>query len=79
VKCKDVIRELSEYLDGALEPAVLAEVQRHLEHCEDCQLIVDTTRKTIHLYCNSEPAPLDAKVHDRLHRALEQKLKHSSG
>ena len=78
MKCKQVVRELSEYLDGALEPAVLAEVQRHLEHCEDCRLVVDTTRKTIQLFCDSQPAPLEESVRARLHRALEAKLKGSS-
>ena len=75
MKCKDVIHELSDYLDGALDPVLLAELQRHLEHCEDCRLVVDTTKKTIQVYCNSEPAPLDEDVRMRLHRALEQKLK----
>lgn len=78
MKCKDVIRELSEYLDGALDPAVVAELHRHLDHCDDCRLVVDTTKKTVQLYCNSEPAPLDEDVRTRLHRALEQKLKNPS-
>jgi predicted anti-sigma-YlaC factor YlaD len=78
VKCKDVIREISDYLDGALEPEVLAELQRHLEHCEDCRLVVDTTKKTIQVFCNSEPAPLDPDTRERLHKALEQRLKRSS-
>lgn len=74
MKCKDVIRELSDYLDGALEPGVLAELQRHLEHCEDCKLVVDTTRKTVQVFCNSEPAPLEPGIRERLHKALEQRL-----
>lgn len=78
MKCKQVIHELSEYLDGALDAATLAEVQRHLEHCDDCRLVVDTTRKTIQVFCNSEPAPLDEQVRSRLHQALEAKLKRSS-
>jgi anti-sigma factor RsiW len=78
VKCKKVIGELSDYLDGALEPGLLEELERHLEHCEDCRLVVDTTKKTIQLFCNSEPAPLPDAVRERLHRALEQKLRRQS-
>ena len=48
---------------------------RHLEDCEDCGIVVDTTRRTIEMYCNMEPAPLPAEVKQRLQRALEQKLK----
>jgi anti-sigma factor RsiW len=75
VKCKQVIRELSDYLDGVLDAEVLAQLERHLENCDDCRLVVDTTRKTIQVFCNAEPAPLDADVHERLHKALEQRLK----
>jgi predicted anti-sigma-YlaC factor YlaD len=75
VKCKQVIRELSDYLDGVLEPEVLAQLERHLEHCDDCRLVVDTTRKTIQVFCNAEPTPLEPDVHERLHRALEQRLR----
>ena len=75
MKCKDVINELSNYLDGELDAALVAEVERHMQHCEDCRLVVDTTRKTITLFCNSEPAALPADVHDRLHKALAHRLR----
>jgi anti-sigma factor RsiW len=74
VKCKNIVVELSDYLDGELDQETLAEVQRHLERCEDCRLLVDTTRKTIQIYCNSEPVPLPDDVRERLHKALEQRL-----
>jgi anti-sigma factor (TIGR02949 family) len=75
IKCKEVIRELSEYLDGELDSALAEALMRHLEDCEDCGIVVDTTRRTIEMYCNMEPAPLPAEVKQRLQRALEQKLK----
>ena len=77
MKCKDAIRELSNYLDGELTSEMVAEIERHMQHCEDCRLVVDTTRKTIRLYCNHEPAPLPDEVHDRLHQALEKRLRQS--
>lgn len=79
MKCKQLIRELSDYLDGVLEPGVLADLERHLEHCEDCRLVVDTTRKTIQVFCNAEPAPLEPDIRERLHKALEQRLKRPQG
>ena len=75
IKCKEVIRELSEYLEGELDPTLAEALMRHLEDCEDCGIVVDTTRRTIEMYCNMEPAPLPAEVKQRLQRALEQKLK----
>lgn len=75
MNCRGVIRDLSNYLDGELDPAVKAELERHLEHCEDCHLVVDQTRKTIHIFCNSEAVPLDIEVRERLHAALEKRLR----
>lgn len=74
MKCKDLVKELSEYLDGALDVTLVAEVERHLAHCEDCQLIVDQTRKTITFFCNSKPAELPDDVRNRLHTALRKRL-----
>ena len=78
MNCRGVILELSSYLDGELDPSARAELERHLERCEDCRLVVDTTRKTIQIFCNSEPVPLPPDVRDRLHAALEKRLRRRS-
>lgn len=73
MNCKSVIRELSNYIDGELDPFVKQEIERHLAHCEDCTLIVDQTKKSIEIFCNSKPAPLPSEVRDRLRAALRAK------
>jgi predicted anti-sigma-YlaC factor YlaD len=70
VNCRGVIRELSSYLDGDLDMTVLTDLEVHLNRCEDCRLIVDTTRKTIQIYCKAEPVPLPEDVRIRLHETL---------
>jgi len=74
LNCRGVVQELSSYLDGELDANARAELERHLEDCEDCRLVVDTTQKTIEIFCNSEPVPLPADVRARLHAALEKRL-----
>ena len=74
MNCKGVIRELSNYIDGDLKPAVKQELDRHLEHCEDCKLVVDQTTKTVEIFCDSEPVNLPADVRSRLHEALRRKM-----
>lgn len=76
--CKELILKLSEYLDGELDPVLAEQLTRHLEHCEDCGYVVDTTRKTIQMYCNAEPAPLPDEVRRQLQRVLAEKLGRSS-
>ncbi len=73
MNCKGVIRELSNYIDGDLDPVVKQELERHLEHCEDCTMIVDQTKKTIEILCDSQPVTLPTDVRSRLHAALREK------
>ena len=51
------------------------ELERHLEHCEDCTMIVDQTKKTVEIYCDSEPVELPRDIKSRLHDALRRKIK----
>ena len=74
MNCRGVIRELSGYLDGDLPSSLLSELEIHLKRCEDCRLIVDTTRKTIEIYCNAEPIPIPEDVRIRLHQTLIERL-----
>jgi len=74
LNCKGVIRELSNYIDGDLDPVLKKELERHLEHCEDCTMIVDQTKKSIEILCDSEPVKLPADVRSRLHSSVRQKL-----
>ena len=75
MNCNEVVRQLSEYLDGELEAGLAQSLEQHLAACRDCRIIVDTTRKTIEILCNSEPLPLPAPVHERLMKALELRFK----
>lgn len=74
MNCQEVIRELNEYLDGELDPTLRKGLEKHLSQCADCDIVVDTTRKTIDLYCNCAPLPLPDDVRERLNRALAAKL-----
>lgn len=74
MNCKGVVRELSDFLDGELTPGLLKELEQHIQKCKNCRLVVDTTRKTIEIYCNTEPLPLPEGVHQRLQQALASKL-----
>jgi len=78
LNCKGVIREISNYIDGDLDLAMKQELERHLEHCEDCQMVVDQTRLTVEVFCDSQPVELPGDVKSRLHDALRRKLQEKS-
>ena len=74
MNCRNIVKELSNYLDEALDSSLKASIEKHLEHCEDCKVVVDTTKQTIQIYCNSEPAPLPEDTRQRLRDALKRRL-----
>lgn len=74
MNCKNVIREISDYIDGELDLPERQELERHLEHCEDCKMVVDQTRMTVQIFCDSKPVELPGDVKSRLHDALRRKL-----
>jgi anti-sigma factor RsiW len=74
LNCKGVIREVSNYIDGELELSAKQELERHLERCGDCKMVVDQTRLTVEVFCDSKPVELPGDVKSRLHEALRRKL-----
>ncbi len=74
MNCEGVIRELSNYIDGDLDLSLKRELERHLEHCEECAVIMDQTQKTIQILCDSQLVSLSADVHSRLHTRLREKI-----
>ena len=78
MNCKKVILELSSYLDGVLDSNMRSDLELHLSSCTDCRIVVDTCRKTIQIFCNSEPVPLPDDVRKRLHTALLDRFRRNS-
>lgn len=75
MKCKGLLAELADYLDEMLDPELRAEIEEHLAKCKNCRVVVNTTKKTIEIFCNSEPVPLPVDTRERLHVALEKRLR----
>ena len=78
MNCKKVLLELTSYLDGVLDSQARTDLELHLSHCTDCRVVVDTTRKTIQIFCNSEPIPLPEDVRQRLHAALMERCRRNT-
>ena len=78
MNCKKVIIELTNYLDVVLDSSIRIDLEEHLARCTDCRLVVDTTRKTIQIFCKSEPVPLPEDVRERLHAALLERFRRNS-
>ena len=71
-QCKQLLGNLSEYIDGDLQAELCAEIEEHLKDCDNCRVVVNTLRKTIELYeQTATPAELPQGVRERLFFKLE--------
>jgi len=74
IECKHVWNYISEYLDGALPEETRDTVQRHLEHCEICSAILDSTRNIIILTADDRVFELPVGFSERLHARIDSEL-----
>ena len=75
IDCKHVWNNISGYLDGTLDPAVLQQVQKHLEQCGICSAILDSTRNILILTADERVFELPLGYSDRLHARLEAEIR----
>ncbi|MCL4504962.1 MAG: anti-sigma factor [Chloroflexi bacterium] len=55
--CRELLKSLSDFIDGNLDESLCVEIEKHMAECDRCQVVVDTLRKTVELYQNIYPAP----------------------
>jgi anti-sigma factor RsiW len=74
IDCKHVWQHISAYIDGDVDAALRAEIDRHLEHCEICSAVLDSTRNVVVLMADERVFEIPAGFSDRLHRRLDAVL-----
>ena len=77
--CEEVLEQLSEYLDEDARAELCEAIEQHLERCHDCQVEVDTIKKTILLYQADRVVPIPTRVSERVVTALAKAYRQSPG
>ena len=69
--CRELLGSLSSYIDGDLSPELCEELEKHLAGCTDCQVVLNTTKRTIDLvHSPIEKPDLPEDVRERLFKRL---------
>ncbi len=87
ISCQDFITELGNLLDKELGAEIRVQLEAHLAHCNTCQVLYDSTRKTLRIVTDSgsfeypEPIaePLVSKIMDRIRAGCELPATPSKG
>jgi hypothetical protein len=79
LECKQVWEHVSEYLDRQLDPQLLNDIEKHLENCEVCSAILDSTRNILILTADNRTYELPVGYSERLHARLEKAIRETPG
>lgn len=77
--CKQFLLELNAYLDEETSLDEREQLQRHINECPNCWVVVDTTQRTLRVYKGVEPQTVPQDVSERLMAALQRKMAEKRG
>lgn len=74
LSCKEVLEELSNYLDGDVVEELRREIEKHLSRCHRCTVVFDTTKQTLRIVRDAQPFEVPLQVSARLYARLSAVL-----
>ncbi len=82
MECEELLQQLADYLDEDARADLCREIEEHLGRCPNCQIYVDTIKKTIVLYQMDDPSKrleVPVRVNARLKTALASEYARNPG
>jgi anti-sigma factor RsiW len=74
LKCQHVWSYISDYIDDTVDAELRGEIEKHLEHCEICSAVLDSTRNILVLTADERTFELPVGFSERLHARLAKEL-----
>jgi hypothetical protein len=69
-----VLEYISDFIDDTLDSTLRADIEFHLEHCEICSAILDSTRNILVLTADERTFELPVGFSNRLHERLRREI-----
>ena len=74
ISCLEVWREISNYIDDALDPELRERMEAHFKVCKHCSAVLDGTRNVIKLVADEVEFEVPAGYASRLYSKLNASL-----
>jgi hypothetical protein len=78
VNCEQVWREVSNYIEGEVDPALRMAMEEHFLSCKRCASVLEGTRNVVRLYGDERMMEAPAGFGRRLEKRLAQKARAGS-
>ena len=77
ISCHEVWREISNYLENDISPALRRKMERHFAQCKHCAAVLDGAHNVIMLIGDGRtftlPAGFSQRLQDKLKEEMEKK------
>jgi anti-sigma factor RsiW len=74
ISCVHVWREISNYVDGEIDPELRRRMEEHFKGCEHCSAILDGTKDVVRLVGDGRAFELPAGFSERLKGRIEKEI-----
>jgi hypothetical protein len=75
VTCTEFLNLLDDLIDDTVTAELRSEIETHMHKCGHCEVLFNTTRKTIEIYRSHELYELPTDLRERLHAAIMARCK----
>jgi putative zinc finger protein len=72
ISCYHVWREISNFIDGEIDPELRRRMEEHFKGCEHCSAILDGTNNVLRLVGDGRAFDLPKGFSERLKKRLEK-------
>ncbi|MBZ5523777.1 MAG: zf-HC2 domain-containing protein [Acidobacteriia bacterium] len=72
--CKELWREVSNYIDGTVSPEMREELEKHLAQCRHCTALVDGVHNVVVLVADGRTFELPTGFSERLKERLKKEM-----
>ena len=75
ITCDEFLAEFGDFIENQASPEVRKELELHLSQCRACQVLCDSTRKTVKIVTDSRSFELPQKVSDSIIDRVIERLR----
>ena len=75
ISCIEVWRDISNYIDDAVDPELRKRIEAHFKVCKHCSAVLDGTRNVIKLVADGAEFEVPAGFQSRLYSKLNNSLR----
>ncbi len=75
LSCDQFLAELGNYIENDVAADVRRQLQGHLAHCKTCQVLYDSTEKTLKIVTESNSFDLSERLHEPLIKKVMARIR----